>query len=90
MQFDINKKILVAYFSYSGNNLEIADQIHKNVGGDIFEIQSLKPYPDDYDTVVQQAVSPAKSARPRRREPSEKSWSSRVSVIGLVTLTWLA
>ncbi|MDD5217729.1 MAG: flavodoxin [Candidatus Omnitrophica bacterium] len=49
------KKILVAYFSHSGNTREIADQIHKKVGGDIFEIQSVKPYPGDYDTVVKQA-----------------------------------
>ena len=49
------KKILVAYFSYSGNTREIANQIHKIVGGDIFEIQSVKPYPTDYDAVVKQA-----------------------------------
>jgi flavodoxin len=55
MQVDITKKILVAYFSYSGNTREIADQIHKSVGGDIFEIQAVKPYPDDYDEVVKQA-----------------------------------
>ena len=55
MQIDINKKILVAYFSYSGNTREIANQIHKRVGGDISEIQAVKPYPHDYDAVVQQA-----------------------------------
>jgi flavodoxin len=55
MQVDINKNILVAYFSYSGNTREIASQIHKSAGGDIFEIQAVKPYPDDYDAVVKQA-----------------------------------
>ena len=55
MQVDITKKILVAYFSHSGNTREIANQIHKSVGGDIFEIQSVKPYPHDYDAVVEQA-----------------------------------
>jgi flavodoxin len=49
------KKILVAYFSHSGNTREIANQIHKIVGGDIFEIQAVKPYPNDYDAVVKQA-----------------------------------
>ena len=49
------KKILVAYFSHSGNTREIANQIHNIVGGDIFEIQTVKPYPADYDTVVKQA-----------------------------------
>jgi flavodoxin len=49
------RKILVAYFSRSGNTREIADQIQKNVGGDIFEVQAEKPYPNEYDTVVKQA-----------------------------------
>lgn len=49
------KKILVAYFSHSGNTREIADQIHKSVSSDIFEIQTAKPYPNGYDAVVKQA-----------------------------------
>ncbi len=47
--------ILAAYFSHSGNTREIANQIHECVGGDIFEIVTVDPYPDDYDTVVDQA-----------------------------------
>lgn len=49
------KKILVTYFSYSGNTYEIANQIQKSAGGYIFEIQTVKPYPDYYDEVVKQA-----------------------------------
>jgi flavodoxin len=55
MQTGITKKILVAYFSHSGNAREIANQIHKSLGGDIFEIQTVKTYPHDYDAVVNQA-----------------------------------
>jgi hypothetical protein len=51
-----NKKILVAYFSRSGNTREIANQIHGLVGGDIFEIQTAKPYPEDYDEMVKKAT----------------------------------
>jgi flavodoxin len=51
----MSKKILVVYFSHTGNTREIADQIHKIVGGDIFEIQGVKPYPADYDACVKQA-----------------------------------
>jgi flavodoxin len=53
--------ILVAYFSHSGNTREIAKQIHQGVGGDIFEIKAVKPYPDDYDAVVEQAREELKS-----------------------------
>ncbi|MDF2855257.1 MAG: hypothetical protein K0Q87_1108 [Neobacillus sp.] len=49
------KKVLVAYYSRSGNTREIARQIQKNVGGDIFEIQTVDPYPRDYDAVTKQA-----------------------------------
>jgi flavodoxin len=48
-------KILVAYFSHSGNTREIANQIHRSAGGDIHEIESVKPYPRDYDACVKQA-----------------------------------
>lgn len=50
-----NKKVLVAYFSLTGNTREIARQIHEQVGGDIFEIQPVQPYPQDYDAVLSQA-----------------------------------
>jgi flavodoxin len=50
-----SRKILIAYFSHTGNTREIANQIHKKVGGDIFEIVTVKPYPTDYQTVVDQA-----------------------------------
>lgn len=50
-----SKRILVVYFSHSGNTRALASQIHKSVRGDIFEIQSVEPYPDDYHDCVQQA-----------------------------------
>jgi flavodoxin len=49
------KRILVAYFSHSGNTREIANQIHAVVGGDIFQIEVVEPYPDNYDAVVERA-----------------------------------
>jgi flavodoxin len=49
------RRILVAYFSWSGNTREIANQIHESVGGDLFEIVSVDKYPRDYDETVEQA-----------------------------------
>lgn len=51
----MNKKILVAYFSHSGNTQEIASQIHKNIESNIFEIQAVNLYPTEYNEVVEQA-----------------------------------
>ena len=50
-----NKKILVAYYSYSGNTKEVAEAIHKKVGGDIFEIKTEGTYPDEYRPMTVQA-----------------------------------
>ncbi len=43
-----DKRVLVAYFSYSGTTRKAADTIHQKVGGDIFEIQTVTPYPEEY------------------------------------------
>jgi flavodoxin len=48
-------KILVAYFSWGGNTRGIAREIHKKVGGDLFEIEPVKPYSSNYNTVLDEA-----------------------------------
>ncbi len=50
-----SEKILVAYFSYSGNTRKIARQIQKQIGGDIFKIQSATNYPVNYNELLVQA-----------------------------------
>lgn len=50
-----NKKILIAYFSHSGNTREVAKQIQQQLGGDLFEIIPINPYPKEYNAVVAQA-----------------------------------
>jgi flavodoxin len=49
------KKILIAYFSHSGNTREMANQIHGRVGGDIMEIKALNPYPSAYKECTEYA-----------------------------------
>jgi flavodoxin len=59
-------KILVAYFSWSGNTRGLANQIHQQLGGDIFEITLVKPYSADYRTCLDEAKrDQAQGARPR-------------------------
>ena len=45
----MNKKVLVAYFSWSGNTKSIAEKIQTQTGADIFEITPVTPYPSDYN-----------------------------------------
>ena len=49
------KKILVAYFSWSGNTKAVAEEIHKQVGGDIAEIVPATPYSETYSVTVAKA-----------------------------------
>ncbi len=49
------KNILVVFFSQTGNTKIIANEIHESVGGDIFQIKTVKPYPTNYNTLVDQA-----------------------------------
>lgn len=49
------KKILIVYYSWSGNTRYIATQIKDMTGIDIFEIEPETAYPSVYKTVVDQA-----------------------------------
>lgn len=49
------KKTLIVFYSWSGNTRFIAQEIQKQTGADIFEVQLVKPYPADYNTCVEQA-----------------------------------
>ncbi len=58
-----NKKVLVAYFSRTGENYSVgnitkgntqivAEMIAKETGGDLFQIEPVVAYPDNYDECV--------------------------------------
>ena len=47
-------KALIICYSYSGNTRKIAEMIHKKIGGDIAQIETVTPYTGDYNTVVDQ------------------------------------
>ena len=46
------KKMLVAYFSHTGNTRAIAQQIQAMTGADVFEIVPANPYPANYGDVL--------------------------------------
>lgn len=58
-------KILVVYFSQSGNTETVANIIHNEVGGDIIKLETVQPYPSDYNELVDYAQNEQKqNARP--------------------------
>lgn len=48
-------KVLIVYFSHTGNTRTIAGYIHDAVESDMIELQTKEPYTDDYDTLLEQA-----------------------------------
>lgn len=81
-----DKKILVAYFSWGGNTKSIAEKIHSRVGGEIFSIEPLTPYPSDYNET---AYGIAKEQHEKNIHPEIKNTDiSSYDVIFVGTPAW--
>lgn len=51
----IGGKVLIAYFSWGGNTRGIAEEIQSQTGADLFEIELVNPYSNNYNTVLDEA-----------------------------------
>ena len=80
-------KVLVAYFSHSGNTREVARQISEATGGDLFEIVPATPYPTEYRAVVDQGKKEIEAGvRPALKNPGGDHSASRGDVPHLLRL----
>ena len=61
VQYDENRKILVAYFSATGNTQRLAQQIISATGADAFRIEAAEPYAanpyDDSDRIQDESYN---------------------------------
>jgi flavodoxin len=58
-------KIIVTYFSWSGNAKALAEQIAQETGGNLFEIRTVSTYPDTYNECIEVAKQEQnRNARP--------------------------
>ena len=48
-------KMLIIYYSLTGNTKYIAEQVRKKTGGDVFEIETVKTYPAEYSALTDEA-----------------------------------
>lgn len=64
------KKFLVAYFSWSGSTKALAEEIQRQTGADIYRIEPLVPYTDDYQTLAYEIANKEKNenARPALKD----------------------
>lgn len=52
-----SSKTLIVYLSRTGNTKAVAEMIHSNVGGKLVSLELEKPYPEDYQTAVDQVAA---------------------------------
>ena len=65
-------KMLIAYFSWSGNTQGVAEEIQRQTGADLFELVPIPAYSDDYNTVLMEAQRDQHDqARPALRDQVE-------------------
>ncbi|WP_299098623.1 flavodoxin [uncultured Alistipes sp.] len=85
------KKILVAYFSWSGNTQHVAEHIASLTGGTLFRIEPEKPYPAEYRPCTEVAKAEKEAdARPAIAREVE-DWEQYDTVfIGCPVWWWTA
>ena len=76
-------KALIIFYSWSGNTRGVAREIARQTGFDSIELELVKPYSTDYNTVLDQAQSDQhKQARPAlKTKIDSKKWEEYDTII---------
>ncbi len=84
----MSKKMLVVYYTWTNGNTEkVAEQLAEACGADIERIETVEPYPEDYDTTVKQAQDEVNAGFEPEIEPLEHD-PADYDVIAVGTPTW--
>lgn len=76
-------KILIAYFTHSGNTKVIAEKVFEILGGDLFEITTVEPYPNVYDLTSKRAKRELQhNERPRLAEQVKDMSAYDIIILG--------
>ena len=74
------KKVLVAYFSHTGNTEKVAQIIQRKTGGDLFKIETATPY----STVYREVTEVAKQEKADNARPALKNTVSDMAQYDVV------
>ena len=80
-------RTLVLYYSYGGNTRGIAEMIQSVTGGDMAEIETVKPYTGDYNAVVAQGKQEVDSGFMPELKPLDVDLSAYDTIV-LGTPVW--
>ena len=76
-------KVLVAFFSWGGTTRGIAGEVRKQSGGDLFEIEPVREYSSDYNTVLNEVQRDQReNARPKLKGRVENFGQYDVILLG--------
>ena len=76
-------KTLIVFYSWSGNTRGVASEIKKQTGFDMVELKLVKPYSDDYNTVLNEAQRDQhKQARPALKTKIQNFAQYETIIIG--------
>ena len=77
------KKVLIIFYSWSGNTRGVAREIQKQTGFDTIELELVKPYSTDYNTVLNEAQRDQHNqARPAlKTKIDSKKWAEYDTII---------
>lgn len=77
------KKVLIIFYSWSGNTRGVAREIQKQTGFDTIELELVKPYSTDYNTVLNEAQRDQHNqARPAlKTKIDSKKWTEYDTII---------
>ncbi len=84
----MSKKMLVVYYSWScGNTERIAEQLADACGADLERVDTLEPYPEDYQETVDQGQREVNEGFEPEIQPLEHD-PANYDVIAIGTPTW--
>ena len=82
------KSMMVVYYTWSNGNTEkIAEQLADACGADLARIETVEPYPEDYDTTVKQAQEEINAGFEPEIEPLEFN-PAAYNIVAVGTPTW--
>lgn len=80
---DGDGKVLIAFFSWGGNTKGIAEEIQSQTGADLFEIELVNPYSNDYNTVLDETQRDQnEQARPQLANHVENMEEYDIIILG--------
>lgn len=83
-------KVLVVYFSYSGNTQTVARSIQEEIGGDIFRVTVTDEYPNSYNEMSDRTEKEkSEQARPELKDSiDEATWEAYDTVFLGYPIWW--